>query len=356
LRILLAPDKFKGTLTAGEVCRHLRRGILEADPETEVVSRPLADGGEGTLDVLADCLKGPRFPIAAIGPRGGALRTEIARCPDGVIIIESAMICGLSLLAPGERDPMRTSTFGLGKVLREVLSDGTASIVVGLGGSATVDGGTGAARAFGYRLTDDRGAELQGSGSDLEKIESIRAPRADQLPARGRIRALCDVTNPLTGPEGAARAFAPQKGASGDAVGRLERGLERLASIIERDLGVVVDGLPCGGAAGGLGAGLHAFLGADLVPGAHEILSLTGLAEEIRKADLVVTGEGAVDGSTWRGKVAGEVIRESVKSGKKIALVCGRLAGEVPWPTVQLIESKMVIDGDCLARIGRGLR
>lgn len=356
MRVLLAPDKFKGSFSAREICEHLRSGILEAHPSAEVISHPLADGGDGTLQVLLDALGGVRISIAASGPRGGPLWADVGRLPDGTIVIESALFCGLELLPPAERNPMATTTYGLGLALREVASWSPPKVLVGLGGSATVDGGLGVARAFGFRLQAEDGSELAGAGADLERLAAIVAPAGREAAGlEGRLRALCDVRNPLVGAEGAAEVFASQKGATPEGRRRLRAGLERVARIIERDLGVRVADLPGGGSAGGLGAGLHAFLGAEIVPGTPEILTLTHFDKELEGADLVVTGEGALDLGSLRGKVVQEVVGRSMSRGIPVAVVCGRCEAGIVPSGVQLLCSTGFMDAGTLREVGRKL-
>ncbi|MBI3448764.1 MAG: glycerate kinase [Acidobacteria bacterium] len=354
MRVLLAPDKFKGTLTAAEVCRHLRAGILAAHPGAEVISHPLADGGEGTLDVLLSALGGERLALAATGPLGETRHPEVLRLPDGTIVIESARICGLDLVPPRARNPMRATTYGLGTVVAAVAAMEPSAIAVGLGGSATVDGGLGAARALGCRLIGEEGGTLEGCGEDLAKLRSIEPPASrGRSAAAPRLTVLCDVDNPLVGPAGAAEVFAAQKGASPLEVAALSLGLRNIASIIERDLGARVADLPGGGAAGGLGAMLHALCGGRLVPGPGALADWTGLDRSLSGADLVVTGEGAFDSTADRGKVVREVIRRAGRRRIPVVVVCGRWDGaEVPG-SVRVVVGGNRVNEEILHAIGR---
>lgn len=355
MKILLAPDKFKGTFTATEVCAHLRAGILESNPRAEVIEHPLADGGDGTLAVLLAHLGGGTVTVSGSGPRGEPVRAEVGDLPDGTLVLESASLCGLSLIPGDQRNPMSTTTYGLGAALREILSWGRRRVLVGLGGSATVDGGIGLARAFGFRFIGRDARELGGSGGELEHLDAIQVPRGWDAPARGRLRALCDVENPLTGPSGAAESFAPQKGASAAQTRLLASGLTRLARLIQRDLGIDVAEVAGGGAAGGLGAALFAFLGAELVPGAVEIMSLCRFTGQLEGVDLVVTGEGALDAGSFRGKVVGEVIRACGARKVRVAVVCGRDDGVSVPPGVQVLCGMKVIDARDLRDTGKRL-
>jgi glycerate kinase len=357
VRFLLAPDKFKGTFSASDVCRHLRAGILDAHPAAEVISHPLADGGDGTLDVLLTALGGEKIPVRSRGPLGADIIVEVGRLPDGIIVIESALICGLGRLRAEERNPMRTSTYGVGLVVREVLSWSPPAILVGLGGSATVDCGLGAARALGYRFISEGGGELDGTGGDLGRLARIQRPAQASAPgSSAKIIALCDVRNSLVGPDGAAETFGAQKGASSEEIGRLVSGLERVAEIIESDLGIRVANVRGGGAAGGLGAGLHAFVGAELVEGAPEVMRLTGLnTKKLSGVDLVVTGEGSYDRGSRAGKVVHEVIACCQSSGVPIVVVCGQWDADMPPPSLKVIHSQGVISEIDLREIGSAL-
>jgi glycerate kinase len=355
LRILLAPDKFKGTFTAAEVCAHLRAGILESAPGAEVVDHPLADGGDGTLAVLIQHLGGDLLSVAASGPRGEPLLGEAGRLHDGALVLESALFCGLSLVPVDQRNPMRTTTYGMGVALRHLLSPAPRRVLVGLGGSATVDGGIGLARAFGFRFLGRDGRDLQGVGADLEALETIVAPDGWVPPARGAIRALCDVANPLTGPTGAAASFARQKGASLDETRRLEAGLSRLGSMVRRDLGIEVTGIAGGGAAGGLGTALHAFLSAELVPGAAEIMSMTGLERRLEGVDLAVTGEGAIDPGSSGGKIVGAVVQACRAKGIPVVVVCGRDDGSLFPDDVEVLKGAGVTEARDLLDTGKSL-
>jgi len=355
LRVLVAPDKFKGTLTAAEVCRHLRAGILAAHPGAEVISHPLADGGEGTLDVLLSALGGERVVLDATGPLGEARRPEVGKLPDGAIVIESARVCGLELVPRPARNPMRTTTYGLGTLLRAVEAWEPTAIVVGLGGSATVDGGLGAARALGFHLVGEGGRTLDGCGADLANLRAIEPPPHGGNRRASRLTVLCDVDNPMVGADGAAEIFAAQKGASPLEVAALSRGLRNVASILERDLGVAVAALPGGGAAGGLGAMLRACRGGHLEPGPGAMADWTDLDRRLAGADLVVTGEGAFDASADRGKVVREVIRRAGCRGVPVVVVCGRWDGSEVPEGVKVIAGGDGVDEEILRAVGRSV-
>lgn len=324
MRLLLAPDKLKDTFGAREVCRLLAEGARRADPRAQVSEAPMADGGEGTLDVVIEALEGEsRLLAGGEGPFGDAVRARVGILPGGEVLVESAHFCGAPGVPPGRRDPLRATSHGLGLALREVLSWSPAGVAVGLGGSLTVDGGLGLARALGFRLVGPSGRTLDGRGEDLVLLEAIEPPAR---PPAGRIpvRALADVRTKLTD---AVRLFAPQKGAAEEDLPRLEAGLANLARIAARDLGARLDSLEGGGAAGGLGAGLVAFLGAALRSGAESVASWIGLGGLLdSRPDLVVTAEGRFE-PAHEGKVADFLLRESASRGLHCLVICASAGG-----------------------------
>jgi glycerate kinase len=320
MRILLAPDKFKGSFSAAEVCRHLARGVRSESESALITVHPMADGGEGTLEIILASSGGHTRKIRACGPLGDPLEGEVALLDDGSVLIESARFIGLPVLDPARHDPEATSSYGLGLALREVIQWSPARILIGLGGTATMDGGAGMARALGYRLLSHDGREIEGRGGDLEQIEGIDFPEDSWRKTWPPVLALCDVLNPLLGPQGAARVFAPQKGASLEATDRLADGMGHFAARLESSFGRAVGLLPLTGAAGGLGAGLLSFVGARLCEGARFIAEATGLEMEIGEADLVVTGEGEVDLDRAPGKVV-PLVLEAARSRNVPAIV-----------------------------------
>lgn len=353
MRVLVAPTAFKGTLGAGRVAEAMASGVRLSFPGARVHVRPLSDGGPGLLDALRGAA-GPgieEFDVA--GPLGGVVRARILWTEPGEAVLESADACGLHLMAPSGRDPLRADTRGVGELVRRCLDRGARRVTIGLGGSGTVDGGTGLARGFGFRFLDGDGRDLPPGGGALEALERILPGRAPTA----RIVALADVRTPLCGPAGAARTFGPQKGADPRAVGRLEGGLERLATCIEADLGLRVAELPGGGAAGGLGAACAAFLSADLVPGADWTMARTGFHAEVAQADLVVTGEGTWDGGSGLGKIVGRVVDEALAAGARVLLACGRVSGPVPEGVVAVDAAGAELDEEGLADlVARSLR
>lgn len=347
MRVVIAPDKFKGSLTAAEASQAMRNGVLDADPSAEVVVCPMADGGEGTVEAVAGAtgaevrteevsgpLPGQRVaarwalikPGGLRGRGGGALPGGLTTAePTGVV--EMAQASGFSLVPAGESDPFVTTTLGTGELIAAAMDAGCARVVVGVGGSATVDGGTGMARALGFRFIDEAGGEVPLGGGALTRVRSIDASGRDPRLDRVAVLVASDVDNPLLGEQGAARVFGPQKGATPAQVEELERGLENLGELMRRQLGVEVSGTPGAGAAGGLGAGLVAFCGARVVSGIELVSGLVGLKEKIRGADLVLTGEGSFDSQTARGKAPAGVVAAALDEGVPAVIVAGRLAG-----------------------------
>lgn len=330
--MVVAPTAFKGTLGPTVVARAMAGGVGAVWPEAAVIERPLSDGGNGLLEACQAMDGGAIEEHEVSGPLGDRVRARILRC-DSRAVIESAEACGLHLVPPGRREPLRASTRGVGELLKMAVERGAGELVLGLGGSATVDGGTGMARALGWRFLDAGGRPLAEGGGALRQLARIEPP-AQGIAAP--VVALCDVENPLLGPLGAAHVYAPQKGADPAAVAVLEEGLGRLAGVIEEELGRSVADLPGVGAAGGLGAGALAFLDASLVAGALWMIERAGLPDLVRAADLVVTGEGHFDVQSGMGKVTGRVLDAATAADVPALLVCGRVDGPLP-PGVEAV-------------------
>lgn len=333
-RVVVAPTAFKGTLGPGAVAGAMAAGVTAVWPSAEVVERPLSDGGNGLLEACAPLLGGTVSEHEVGGPLGEPVRARTLQA-GGRAVIESAEACGLHLMARERRRPLRATTRGVGELLRAAVEGGASEVVLGLGGSGTVDGGTGMARALGWRFEDEAGTPLPEGGGSLFALARIQSP--PHTTAVG-VKALCDVENPLLGPDGAARVFGPQKGATADQVRVLEAGLARLAAVLKTELGVEVAGLAGAGAAGGMGAGARAFLGADLVSGAEWMIEATGLRDLLAAADLLVTGEGRYDAQSGMGKLTGRVMAAAQRAGVPVLLVCGRVDGPLP-PGVQCVDA-----------------
>src|SRR5260221_5118131 len=323
-RILIAPAAFKGTLGPRQVADALAAGARRALPDADVRQCPISDGGDG----LADAVRGPgalRERISVTGPVGAAVSGELGWVDPETAIFESATACGIALLKPEQLDPLRATTRGVGELVWEAVERGARTVVVGLGGSATVDGGTGAARGLGWGFLDAAGASLPEGGGSLAHLAGVDG--GGGLAARGI--ALADVTTPLVGSLGAAPVFGPQKGAGPEGVKLLSRGLERLAELMARHGRGDLATLPGGGAAGGLGAGLVCFAKAQLIGGAEWVLARVGFDAALAKAQLVITGEGSFDKTSFVGKASGEVVRRAQAAKTRVAVVAGKVDGLV---------------------------
>lgn len=309
MRIAIAPNAFRGSMTArtatGAISDGLRRSALK---NLEVLPMPLADGGDGTLDVLLSGLGGERLSLEVTGPLGNAVKAEIGLLADGVTaVIEMAQASGVELIPRLERNPLKATSYGTGELIRAGLDRGYRNFVIGLGGSATVEGGAGCLQALGARLLDSAGNNIPLGGEGLSELASINVSELQRVVEGASFKVLCDVTNPLIGSLGAAYVFGPQKGADQATVEILERNLTHFAEIVARDLHTDIRNLPGGGAAGGFGAGLSAFLNAELVPGAGTLISLLGYDKQLEGVDLVITGEGKLDAQTSGGKAVNTI-------------------------------------------------
>ena len=325
---LFSPDSFKGSLSAAEVCEILLQEACAAFPGCQCRCAPMADGGEGTCEVVCRELGGRLVPATVKDPLGRDVTATYCLFGDDQgqstsAVIEMASASGITLLAEGERSPLHASTFGTGQLIAHALDAGARDIAVAIGGSATNDGGMGAMRALGARFLDVGGGELAGMGADLKRVSSIDLTGLDARLAQTRFSVLCDVDNPLTGPDGATRVFAPQKGASEADVKRLEAGMQNYARVLEATFGWEVASLPGSGAAGGLGAALLAFLPSVKVSGVEWVLDRIGFDGLLVGVDLCVTGEGRLDSQTARGKVVLGVARRCQKAGVPVVALVG---------------------------------
>jgi glycerate kinase len=330
MKIVVAPNAFKGSLNAPEAAAAMAAGISQAFPDIGVVQIPVADGGDGLLEVVAAALRGERRRVTVTSPRGTPIDAEIFHVkPPNLVVVEMALASGLALLPPSMQDPARTSTFGTGELIRAGLNLGAERIAIGIGGSATNDGGTGMAEALGVRFLDADGDALPGIGASLEAIADIDLSGLDPRIEQTTIEAVCDVENPLFGPNGAATVYAPQKGATPTQVAMLDRGLENLARVIKDKMNADVADLPGAGAAGGLGAGLCAFLGAKLRKGIDLVFDLVGLEAKLAGAALVLTGEGRIDFQTAYGKAPGGVGAVAKKHGIPCIAIAGSIGDNI---------------------------
>ena len=330
MKIVVAPNALKGSLGAVAAAQAMSAGVRLAAPAAEVVQVPVADGGDGLLEVLGAGTELERIPCRVTGPLGSPVDSALLYAADRrLAIIEMATAAGLALLPSSGLDPMQATTFGVGELLQLALDHGAQHLILGIGGSATSDGGTGLARALGARFLDADGGELPGNAASLQHINRIDLERLDPRLAQVRIDVICDVDNPLLGAAGAARVFAPQKGASPEQVEAIEAGLENLANLVEQQLGQDVRNLRGGGAAGGLGAGLVAFLQAELRPGAALVLELTGFEASLDGASLVLTAEGRLDGQTAPGKAPAAVAGLANRHGSPCIALAGSLGPDL---------------------------
>lgn len=323
MRIVVASDSFKGTLSSEQIARIVAEEARALLPGATVLGVPVADGGEGTTAALVAACGGELVEVAATDPLGRPVRATYGLLGDDRAIVETAAASGLPLLSPSERRAGATTSFGTGQLILDAVARGCADVTVALGGSATNDGGTGLMRALGARFLDERGDELAGTGDDLARVAVLDLSGLDPRLAGVRFHALCDVDNPLVGPEGASAVFGPQKGATPADVERLDAGMRRYAALLERELGAPVADLPGAGAAGGIAAALVAFLGAELTPGIDQVLSLAGFDAALEGADLCVTGEGHADGQSERGKVVSGVARACERHGVPCVAIVG---------------------------------
>ncbi len=309
MKVIVAPDKFKGSLSAPEAARAIARGVARAAPEASIDRVPMADGGEGTVEALVESTGGEYREVLVTGPLGAPILARFGRLGDGrTAVIEMASASGLVLVPLDRRDPLRASTFGTGELIRSAVEGGADRLIVGIGGSATNDGGAGMAQALGFRLLDADGLDLPPGGGPLDRLDRIVKGDPDLLLGI-TVEVACDVDNPLCGIRGASRIYGPQKGANPSQVEALDRNLAHFARILERDLGIEVADRPRSGAAGGLGAGLMAFARGTLGPGVSLVIDAVDLLGRLRGADLCLTAEGALDGSSAFGKTAVGVSR-----------------------------------------------
>lgn len=327
-KIVLAIDSFKGSLTSTEAETAALEGIRRVYPQAETICIPIADGGEGMLEALSS-LRMQEVRLRVQGPLDEKVEARYLISSDGqTAYIEMASASGLPLVPENQRNPLLTTTRGTGQLMRDALDRGCDHLVIGLGGSATNDGGMGMLSALGIRFLNNQGQELKGRGCDMEKADRIDTSLAHPAIKAVRCTAACDVRNPFYGPEGAAYIFSPQKGATPDEVQLLDKGLRHLAELYQQTTGHNIATLPGAGAAGGLGGALAAFLNAELRPGISLLLEANGFQAKIKGADLIITGEGRADRQTTMGKVPAGVLNESRQTGIPVVLIAGQVTDE----------------------------
>ena len=343
VKILIAPDKFKGALSAREVAENIAKGLRDALPDAKITIVPMADGGEGTAEAIYEARGGSWLKCKAHDPIGREIEARYAWIEDGnLAVMEMSEAAGMRRLSENERDPVRATTFGVGEIILDAANRGANEIIVGLGGSATNDGGWGMARALGFRFSSNA-RELTEDVSELRNLTTIAAPVAagvspasskmqpTRLPPQLKIIAAVDVRNPLLGEKGATRVFGPQKGASKDELSVLEQALTRLADVVAKEFEFDFRHKPGAGAAGGLGFGLMSFCGATIRSGFDVVAEAVGLESKMKDIDVVITGEGSLDRQTLEGKTPAGVARLARKLGKKVFAIVGRASenGEV---------------------------
>ncbi|MDM8223628.1 glycerate kinase [Ligilactobacillus salivarius] len=330
-KFVLAPDSFKESMTAKEVCVAMEKGIKKVFSDAEIIHVPMADGGEGTVESLVDATNGHKEYIEVQGP----LPEQKVKAYYGILgdektaVIEMAQASGLMLVEPRYRNPLTTTTYGTGELIKAALDKGVSTVIIGIGGSATVDGGIGMAQALGVKFTDKYGNNIEPTGRGLTKIDKISMENLDKRVKKVNFIIASDVENILTGKKGAAAVFGPQKGATPDEVELLDKGLIHYAEIIRRDIGKNVEDIAGSGAAGGLGAGLIAFLDAKLQSGVEVVANTVKLAEKISQADYVFTGEGGMDFQTKYGKTPFGVAQVAKKYQKPVFAEAGYLGERI---------------------------
>lgn len=326
MKIVIAPQGFKGSMSAAEAARAMEQGVKAFDKAADTVVLPVADGGAGTVDALAAATGGRLVEERVHGPLGEPITAAWGLSGDSsTAFIEVAAASGLALVPLEKRNPLHTTTFGTGELILAALERGISRMVIGLGDSATVDGGTGIAAALGVKFLDAKGNPAPPGGEGLLALDRIDVSARTPLLEGCRIDCACDVTNPLYGPDGAAYVYGPQKGADARMVERLDAALFKLDAVIKKDLGLDVAGMPGAGAAGGLGAGLTAFLGVTLRRGVELVCDTIGFDAYVKDADLVLTGEGRLDFQTAYGKAAAGIARRAKAFGKPVIAICGYL-------------------------------
>ncbi|HFQ5378383.1 TPA: glycerate kinase [Vibrio vulnificus] len=329
MKIVIAPDSYKESLTAMDVAIAIEKGFKEVLPDAHYVKLPMADGGEGTVQSMVDATGGIIIEHTVTGPLGQRVDGFFGLLGEGkTAVIEMAAASGLHLVTPDQRNPLITTTFGTGELIKAALDHGVEHIIVGIGGSATNDGGIGMAQALGIKLLDAHGNALGHGGGELAKLATIDCSQLDPRLAQVRLEVACDVDNPLCGTKGASAVFGPQKGATPEMVTILDENLAHYASIIKQQLGVDVRDMAGAGAAGGMGAALLGLLNAELRPGIEIVMDAVRLDEIVADADLVITGEGRIDSQTIHGKTPIGVARTAKKHGLPVIGIAGCLSAD----------------------------
>ncbi|MBC7319804.1 glycerate kinase [bacterium] len=348
MKILVAPNAFKEALSAREAGEAIKGGLLKALPNSDIIVLPIADGGDGTIEVLVEATNGQFIEKEVTGPLGERIIAKFGILGDGkTAVIEMARASGLALVPKEKRNPAITTTYGVGELIREALDRGVKRILVGIGGSATNDGGAGMSQALGARLLDKEGRELPFGGLALKELHTIDMSNFHPLAKECEVIVMADVKNPLCGPEGASYVYGPQKGGTKELIEELDRALFNFAQVVKRDLGKDILNLPGAGAAGGLGGGLVAFLNAKLKPGIEVVLETLDIERKLEGVDIVISGEGKIDGQTIFGKGPAGI----AKKAKEKAIPVILLGGAVDEDAEILIEEGLA---DALFSVTRG--
>lgn len=327
-KVIIIPDSFKGTLSAKQICRILKEKVHQQFPACEVVTVPVADGGEGSVDCFLEALGGRKETVQVHGPYMELMEAEYGILSDGTAVVEMASCAGLPLVED-RKNPKKTTTYGVGELILAAAKAGSKRIITGLGGSCTNDGGCGMAAALGIRFYDAQDREFVPTGGTLKEIRRIDMSRREKLLDQIELLAMCDITNPLTGPEGAAHVFSPQKGADEGMIQELEAGMVHYASILEQTVQIPkIRELPGGGAAGGMGTGMAALLGAKLIPGIQAVLDTVQFDTLAEHADLILTGEGKIDSQSIHGKVLSGIARRGKALGIPVVAIAGGIDRE----------------------------
>lgn len=326
MKIVIAPDSYKESLTALEVAIEIEAGFKEIFPDAVYFKMPVADGGEGTVQAMIEATNGKRIDVQVTAPLGNKVTAFYGLTGDGTTaVIEMAAASGLSLVPKEKRNPLHTTSYGTGELIRSALDAGARNFIIGIGGSATNDGGAGMVQALGAKLLDDQGKDIPLNGEGLGRLSKIDLTGFDPRLKESSIAVACDVDNPLCGPRGASAIFGPQKGATPEIIQQLDGYLKNFGNIIKRDLNVDVAEVPGAGAAGGMGAALMGFMGGNLRPGNEIVAEAVGLEQVVEDADLVITGEGRIDGQTIFGKTPIGVAQVAKRHSKPVIAIAGCL-------------------------------
>ncbi len=330
MKFIIAPDKFKGSMKATEAALQIEKGLLQVIPRADIKKFPLSDGGEGLIEALSSKTGSSIVTKTVTGPAGKPIKAAYGLIDQGKTgVVEMAAASGLALLEDDEKDPRLTTTRGTGELIKSALDQGCQQLIIGIGGSATNDGGSGMARALGVEFFDSAGNLLEEGGAALQGLERIDTSGLDPRLKKVKVLVACDVDNPLTGPQGASYIYGPQKGATEKTAEELDRALKNYARVLEKDLAIKVENVPGAGAAGGLGAGLIAFLNGHLGSGIKMVLEALEIEKHLPGCNLLITGEGKLDAQSAHGKAPIGIARKAKEYGVPVIALSGQLEGEL---------------------------